>query len=152
MADPPSPNRTRAGRLLAGGLLGGGLAALPAIAGFWIASGPAAGWTAVAAAAGVLAFFAVGQGLQVAVADASAQLVLVVALGSYLVRVGAFGVLMMAGLGGAAGVRAFDPTALVVTTIAVVVGWITGEVVAYTRLRIPVFDSTENRPPTPTAR
>ncbi len=36
-----------------------------------------------------------------------------------------------------------DAGSVLVTTIAVVLGWITGEVIVFSRLRIPVFDETE---------
>ena len=115
-----------------------------------IAASPALG-SAVGVASGVVAgavvlgFFAVGQGLQWVVADASPRIALVVALGSYALRVVGLGMLAMAAT--AAGATAvLHPTALVLATAAVTVGWITGEVLAFRRLRIPVFDPVDGPP------
>ncbi len=141
-----TPQRQRAWRLLRGGLLGLLVAAVPTLALCWLLAGPA-GLAAGAAAAGVvLAFFALGQALQLAVADASPRIALFVALASYALRVLLLGVLLSAAL--SAPVRGGLPAgALLGSTLTATLGWITGEVIAFTRLRIPVFDSTQSAPP-----
>lgn len=147
-----NPNRRRALRLLVGGLLAGLAAGVVVSLGFWVGRGPASALAAVVTMLVVIGFFAVGQGLQAAVADASPRVGLVVALGSYAVRVTLLGVVVLGSLGGPDRVSGADPVAVVVATIAVTIGWVSGEVAAYHRLRIPVFDSLEGSPPTAAPR
>lgn len=142
-----NPNRRRALRLLLGGLLAALAAAVATSLGFLIGSGPASGLAGAVASLVVIGFFAAGQGLQAAVADASPRVGLVVALGSYAVRVTLLGVVVLGSLGGPDRLPGADPVAVVVATIAVTIGWVSGEVAAYHRLRIPVFDSLEDSPP-----
>lgn len=141
-----SPDRQRAWRLLRGGLLGLLVAAVPAVLLCWALAGSAGLATGAGAAGVVLAFFALGQALQLVVADASPRVALVVALASYAVRVVLLGILLSASLGSPApgGLHAGS---LLGSALAATVGWITGEVVAFTRLRIPVFDSTHSGSP-----
>lgn len=135
-----SDTAVRAQRLLVGGLVGGHVAALVAVGLFWARGGVAAGASAAVAAAATLAFYTIGLAVQVAVADAPAKRVLVVTLASYGFRVGVLGLVLGATLAAGERVPWLDPTAVVVTTVAVVVGWLTLEVWTYTRLRIPVYD------------
>lgn len=137
-----TPQRRRAWLLLRGGVLGLLAAGLPAIAiSGWVA-GAAAAATAAAAVAVVLVFFALGQSLQWAVADAIPQVALFVALASYALRVVLLGIVGSSALN-SPGTAVLHPGALLGGTLAATVGWIAGEVIAFTRLRIPVFDSTE---------
>lgn len=142
-----NPNRARALRLLAGGLLGGGLSGAIAMAGLWLGRGPSAGLAGLVTGVVVVGFFAVGQGLQAVVADASPRIGLVVALSSYLFRVVLLGVVVLGVWGAPDRLPGADATAIVVATILVTIGWVSGEVAAYHKLRIPVFDSTEQAPP-----
>ena len=72
---------------------------------------------------------------------------LVVALSSYLLRVVLLGVVVLGVLGTPDGMSGVDRLAVVVATIVVVVGWVSGEVTAYHKLRIPVYDSVTTDPP-----
>ncbi len=141
-----TPQRHRAWRLLRGGLIGLVAAAVPAAAICWLVAARAGLLTAMAAAGVVLAFFALGQALQLAVADASPRVALFVALTSYLLRIVLLGFLLSAGLSGPAP-NGLHAGCLLGSTLAATIGWIAGEVIAFTRLRIPVFDSTQASPP-----
>ena len=137
-----TPQRRRAWLLLRGGVLGLLVAGLPAIAISGVAVGASGAGVAAIGGGVVLVFFALGQSLQWAVADSTPQVALFVALASYALRVVLLGGLLSAALS-EAGPVALNPAALLGGTLAATVGWITGEVIAFTRLRIPVFDSTE---------
>ena len=133
----------RARTLLVGSAIGGHAAALVCVLAFLVARGPAAAaWSALAAVV-VLAFNIVGQGVQVAVADAPARTVFAAAMGSYLLRVTLLGLLLQLVMVNADRFLAFDAVALVVTTIAVVVVWLGTEFWVYSRLRIPVYDEPD---------
>lgn len=142
-----SPQRQRAWRLLRGGLWGLLGAAVPTLLLCGLLAGTAGLRSAAVAAAVVLAFFALGQTLQLAVADASPRIALVVALTSYVLRVVLLGVLLSAVLNSPV-TGGLHAGSLLGSTVAATLGWITGEVIAFTRLRIPVFESTGSaRPP-----
>lgn len=143
--------RQRARRLLAGGLLGLLVAAVPTLALCWLLAGLGGLATAAGAAGVVLAFFALGQALQLAVADASPRIALLVALTSYTLRVVLLGVLLSAALNNPAPAE-LHPGALLGAALAATLGWLTGEVIAFTRLRIPVFDSPDSGEPPRDAR
>ena len=108
----------------------------------WVFVGPSALPTVAVAAGVTLLFFVLGQAVQVVLADAHPLQVTIAALGSYVIRVFGLGVVLIVVLSrpDRAGLA---PIPLVVTTIAVVIGWLAGEFIAYSRLRIPVFDSTD---------
>jgi hypothetical protein len=146
-----TPQRQRAWRLLLGGLLGLVAAAVPTLSLCWLAAGPSGLATGAGAVGVVLVFFALGQSLQLAVAEASPRVALFVALSSYLLRVVLLGSLLSAALNTPVPIG-LHPGALLGATLAATLGWITGEVIAFTRLRIPVFDSTESVPPRRDAR
>lgn len=139
-----SPSAQRAQKLLVGGLVGGHVAALTVVGAFWVASGPNSAATAAIASAATIAFYTVALGVQLAVADASAKTVLIASLGSYLARVTVLGLALAATLTNADRWAWLDPVALVVATIAVVLGWIGFELWTYSRLRIPVFDPPDD--------
>ncbi|MDQ7993465.1 MAG: hypothetical protein REI45_12410 [Propionicimonas sp.] len=147
MAEPASPNRRRAQRLLAGGMAGAHVAALVVVAVAWILAGTVAGVSAAIAAVVVIAFMAIGQAVQLIVADARPKVVLIASLASYAIRVSLLGVLLVVVLGSAERFAVLHPVAVAVATIGVVLGWLVGEFRVYSRLRIPVFDSTEADPP-----
>ncbi|HRL48429.1 MAG TPA: hypothetical protein PLK46_06665 [Propioniciclava sp.] len=136
----PSDNVLRAQRLLVAGLVGGHIAAFTSVGLFWALAGADAGITAAIAAAATIAFYAIALGAQVIVADAAPKVVLFAWLASYLARVTVLGLALAVTLTQAQRFTWLDPIALVVTTIAVVLGWICFELYAYSRLRIPVFD------------
>lgn len=136
----PSGNVLRARRLLLGGAAGGGAALAVAVAVFGLVGGVDAVLSALVAGLVTLGFFAVGQGVQVLVADAAPVQVLLAALLSYLGRVIGLGVLLWFALADPARSAAIDPRAVVFTTIGVVVGWLAVQFWVFSRLRIPVFD------------
>jgi hypothetical protein len=135
-----SANVQRARRLLAGGAAGGHAALLTCVGIFLVAGGRNAALSAAVAGVVTIAFFTIGQAVQVVVADAPARRVLVASLASYLLRVTALGGLLMLALASADRIAWLEPLPVAVTTIAVVVGWLALELWTYSRLRIPVYD------------
>lgn len=65
---------------------------------------------------------------------------LAIALGSYTGRIAVFGLLLALALGSDSLARAVDLTALGITALVVVMGWMAGEIWAWSRLRIPIYD------------
>lgn len=142
-----SANTVRARQLLTGAAIGGHTVAVVCVATFWFVRGPAAGVSAAVAGAVVLAFSMIGQAVQVLVADAPAKTVMIAALASYGFRVSALGIVLLLALDNAPRLEAMDPIAVVVTTIAVVFGWLATEFWVYSRLRIPIYDEPDDRRP-----
>ncbi len=145
MAEPDGSRRTsanayRARQLLAAGAVGGHVALVTCVGVFAVAGGVNPALSAALAGAVTIAFFVVGQAVQVLVADAPARRVLIASLASYLLRVTALGGLLMLALNNPYRLSWLDPTAVAITTIAVVVGWLATELWRYSRLRIPVYD------------
>ncbi|MCC6495170.1 MAG: hypothetical protein IT193_02800 [Propionibacteriaceae bacterium] len=139
-----SANVQRARSLLVGGAVGGHSVLLLAVVGFGLALGvPGA---ASAAVSGILAiaFFTIGQAVQILVADSPPSTVLVAALASYTVRVTALGFLLVLALDNADRIALMNPMVVVVTTIAVVIGWLGAEFWVYSRMRILIYDEPEN--------
>lgn len=148
MAEPrpgggPSPNVLRARRLLAGGAAGGHAALLVCVVVFGVVGGVAGAVSAALAGVLTIAFFTIGQAVQVLVADAEPRRVLFAALVSYAGRIAALGALLVVALANRERLSGMDPTAVAVSTIVVVVGWLAAEIWVFSRLRIPVFDNTE---------
>ncbi len=149
MAEPakgrtPSPNVLRARRLLVAGAAGGHIALVICVVVFGLVGGLAGGVSSALAGILTIAFFTIGQAVQVIVADADPRTVLAAALASYIGRVVGLGALLAAALANADRLTAMDPTAVAVTTIAVVLGWLGMEIRAFSRLRMPVFDESEH--------
>ena len=132
----------RARQLWLGGLIGGHLAWLTLIGIALISAGGSGLISALISGAVVIGFFAIGGAILAAVADWPPISVMVVALASYVLRVIGAGILLWQALQHAERLN-LQPGIVVATTIAVVLGWVGAEVWAFTRLRIPVFDSTE---------
>lgn len=133
----------RARRLLAGGAVGGHAALASCVVAFGIAAGVPGAVSSALAGILTIAFFTIGQAVQVLVADADPRTVLFASLVSYIARVGGLGALLAVALANADRFTAMDPTAVAVTTIAVVLGWLAAEIWVFSRLRLPVFDETE---------
>ena len=155
MADPirpagPSPNVARARRLLAGGAIGGHVALLIAVTAFGLAGGVAGAISAALAGILTVAFFTIGQAVQILVADADPRTVLFASLVSYIARVGGLGALLALALSNAEKLTSMNTTAVAATTIVVVLGWLGAEIWVFSRLRLPVFDETERGSNTPT--
>ena len=133
---------SRARRLLVGGLLGALAAGAAAVVGCGVADGAPGAAVAGGAVVAVVAFFALGQAVQVWCADLDPRLVLVAALTSYVVRVGALGGLVLGVLAQPGPWTAHRPAALG-AALAAVAGWLAGEIWVYARLRIPVYDESD---------
>lgn len=146
MAEPRvlSPSMRRAQRLLVAGLLGGHVAALLASLFFFLWRGPASGFSALIAAVIALAFYTIGQAVQVAMADASPQRVLTASLASYAIRVSALAGLLILTTQAESRLAGVDRVAVVVGTLSVVTGWLAAEIWTFARMRVPIFDSTED--------
>jgi ATP synthase protein I len=110
---------------------------------FGFAGGAAGAVSAALAGILTIAFFTIGQAVQVLVADADPRTVLFASLVSYIARVGGLGALLAVALANADRFTAMNTTAVAVTTIAVVLGWLATEIWVFSRLRLPVFDETE---------
>ncbi|MCE1173946.1 MAG: hypothetical protein LWW77_04970 [Propionibacteriales bacterium] len=138
----PQTNRGRGLWLLGWGGGGALLTWILAMIGFGWAQGPGALAGAAAGGAVTWVFFVLGQLVQVALADAEALIAMMSAMLSYVIRV--VGLVLAAVL-----LNRFlpelDGLAIAVAAIAVAVGWTTAEIWAYTRLRIPVFDSSQGK-------
>ncbi|MCA0294909.1 MAG: hypothetical protein LCH96_06265 [Actinobacteria bacterium] len=148
MAEPsrrpaPSPNVARARHLLAAGAAGGHTALGLCVVAFGITGGTAGAISAALAGILAIAFFTIGQAVQVLVADADPRTVLTAAVASYILRVVGLGALLALALANAERLTAMNPTAVAVSTIAVVLGWLGVEIWAFSKLRLPVFDETE---------
>ncbi|MFT4109331.1 hypothetical protein, partial [Propionicimonas sp.] len=121
------------------------IAMVVCVVGFGLSGGVLPAVSAAIAGVLTIAFFTIGQAVQVLVADAEPGRVLLAALLSYAGRMGALGVLLALALANRERLAGMDPVAVVVTTIAVVAGWLAAEIRVFARLRIPVFDETERQ-------
>lgn len=138
-----SPNRTRAAQLLVGGLVGwhGGLA-VAVLLGIWL--GGARGLFSALIGAGLaLAYYAIGQGIQVQYADAAPTVLRSASMWSYVVRVAILGGLLWAVLQWPAALAAMDTRGLFAGVVLGVIGWLVGLVVRFRSLRIPAYDESE---------
>lgn len=117
-----------------------------AVVAFLLARGPASGVSAAVAAGATLVFYTIGLAVQVAVADAAPKRVLGASMASYLLRVSVFGVLLGLALAHADAVAWVDKVAVVVATIATVIGWLAAEAWVHAHLRIPVYDTEDEVP------
>jgi ATP synthase protein I len=143
---PASANVLRARQLLAGGAMGGHAAALIVIGVLYFVRGPGSLASSALTALAVLAFFGVGQLVQIRVADAAPQVVLTAALASYAFRVGLPALALIAVSSDPQRLAGMDRVAVAVTAIVVVLGWLAAEIWTFSRLRIPVFDRPEDDP------
>lgn len=141
---PLTASQGRARTLLLAGLAGTHVGAALCVTAFGVTRGALSAASAALGAALVVFFFTLGGAVQLAVADARPRLVLVASLGSYLVRVGIL-VLLLAVYDRAWRWRALDGLAVAVTVIVTVICWLGSEIVAYSRLRIPVLDTRYTR-------
>ncbi|MFT4217373.1 MAG: hypothetical protein QM619_09360 [Micropruina sp.] len=139
-----SANAARARTLLRAGALGGTVLAVVTVAAALIWRGPASGLSALIAAVTTLAFMGLGQLIQVGTADAPPQQMMVAWLISYAARVGVPGIGLVVASARPELLAAMDRIAVAGATVAVVVGWLAAEIRAFTRLRIPVFDQTDD--------
>lgn len=136
----------RARTLLVAGLLGGHVAAILVVVLSGMLQGPRAAASAAIAAVVTIAFFAIGQGVQVIYANADPRRVLVAALLSYFLRVGVLGSLLAIAMRSARVAAALSPEAIFAGAVVTLLGWLTVELVAWKRLRIPVYDTEYDGP------
>lgn len=144
----PSPSAIRARRLLAGGLAGSHAVALACVGVFLVRDGLPGLASAGLAAAMVVLFYTIGQAVQVRVADSPATAVFRASVGSYIIRVTALAGLLAVYLRFADDSSRLLPVPLAVTAIATVIGWLAGEILVFSRLRIPNFDEPAEGGPT----
>ena len=139
----PSPNRARATRLFVGGLVGwhGGLA-LAAITGIVI-GGTVGLLSALIGAALAVAYYAIGQGVQMQYADAPPRTLRAASLVSYVVRVSLLGGLLWASIVWPTIMAALDARGLFAGIVLGVLGWLAGLVVVFRKLRVPTFDEPD---------
>ncbi len=137
---------TRARRLLIGGFVGAHVVAVLCVVGFLVGGGTGPGVTAAITAAIVIVFFAIGQGVQIIVADRPPKVVLVAALTSYTIRVTVLGWVLWLVVAQRARYAWIDAPAAIITTVLVVHGWLLAEFWVYRKLRIPVYDTPYSPP------
>lgn len=141
-----SANVRRARQLLAGGATLGHAAALIVVGVLFFVRGPAGALSGAISALAVLAFFGLGQLVQILVADSSPQVVMAAALGSYAFRVGLPAIALIAIGSNPERLAGMDRVSVAVAAISVVLAWLAGEIWAFSRLRIPIFDPPESDP------
>ncbi len=150
-ASGPSPSQRRALTLLKAGALGGHAGALAVTAFFFATRGVASGVWCLVSAGVALVFYLLGQAVQVRVADEDPERVLVVSLVSYGVRVSALGGLLALALTQGARLESLDRVAVVAGTLTVVVSWLAAEIVAFSRMRFPLYEQQSPKRGTSTA-
>ena len=137
----PSVHVVRARKLLYGGLVGGVGASIVCLVVFFLTSG-VAGLASSALAAGMVVFFYTGgQLVMVRFADAGARTLLLVSMFSYTARVVILGLILLLFNSHRTTWTAIEPLPLFITTIGVVAGWLSVEVLVFRRLRIDAFDT-----------
>ena len=143
VAPVSGPSRTGAATaharyLLLAGLLGGHVGLIGSTAVFAVVGGAVAAASAAVGSVLAILFFSLGQAVVLRYAERDGSAVLVAALGSYALRI--------AGLVGAfalyegSGLELLDRTATSLAVVATVLLWTTAEVVAFARMRMPVYD------------
>jgi hypothetical protein len=142
----PSIHVVRARKLLYAGLAGGGAAALICLIIFAVLGGTTGLVSAVLGAAMVLFFYAVGQLVMIAFADAGARTLLMVSMASYTGRVVILGLLLLIVNNNRDNWTAIDAMTVFITAVAVVVGWLVVEVFVFNRLRISIYDQQYSAP------
>lgn len=142
----PSIHVVRARKLLFGGLAGGLAAALICLIIFGVLDGAKGVGSAALGAAMVLFFYAVGQLVMVAFADAGARTLMAVSMASYTGRVVILGLILMIFEKNRDAWRAINANTIFITTIAVIVGWLVVEVMVFRKLRIGIYDTEYEGP------
>ncbi|GAA2105930.1 hypothetical protein GCM10009841_25200 [Microlunatus panaciterrae] len=97
--------------------------------------------SAALASAMVLFFYTVGQLVMVLFANAGARTLMLVSMVSYTARIVLLGVALWSYNSHREAWPTLVPMAIFVTTIVVVVGWLTVEVLVFSRLRIGIYDT-----------
>jgi len=136
----PSIHVVRARKLLFAGLAGGLAAALICLIVFGVTGGGRGLGSAAFGAGMVLFFYAVGQLVMVAFADAGARTLLSVSMASYTGRVVILGLILLVVDRHRDSWHWLNAMTVFIATIAVVAGWLIAEVFMFSRLRIGSFD------------
>ena len=144
----PSVHTARARKLLYGGLAGGVVAAAVCLLVFALRDGLAGFFSAALGAGAVLFFYAAGQLVMVAFADAGARTLLAVSMASYTARVVLIGLLLVAYDRYRDSWPNLVPMGIFLTTVAVVACWLAAEVFVFSRLRIGHYDTEYVAPST----
>jgi ATP synthase protein I len=105
-----------------------------------VASGLDGLWGALLGLLMVITFSGLGLLVLHASRRSSPTTQLAVALASYTGRIGLFGLLLALALGSESLAENVDLTALGITALVVVAGWMAGEIWAWARLRVPIYD------------
>lgn len=142
----PSVHVVRARKLLFGGLAGGLFAALVCLIIFGMSGGAKGLGSAGLGAAMVLFFYAVGQLVMVAFADAGARSLMAVSMASYTGRIVVLGLILMIFEKNRHAWQAISANTIFITTIAVIVGWLVVEVLVFRKLRIGIYDTEYQTP------
>jgi ATP synthase protein I len=146
--DPAHPARDTAGQatrnpalaMLRGALVAAVVVGVNAAAVAAIASGLDGLWGALLGVLTVVLFSGLGLLALHLSRRTSPTTQLAVALASYTGRIGVFGLLLALALGSESLERTVDLTALGLTALVVVMGWMAGEIWAWSHLRIPIYD------------
>lgn len=136
----------RARQLFMAGFLGAHAIALTCVVGFAIGGGTGPAATSAIAAAIAIVFFAIGQGVQIWVAERPPKVVLIAALSSYTLRVTLLGLALWAVVVQRDRYVWIDPPAAILTTVLVVHGWLAAEFWVFSKMRIPAFDTPSPTP------
>lgn len=142
----PSIHVVRARKLLYGGLVGGLAAAIICLIIFGVTGGAQGLGSAALGAGMVLFFYAVGQIVMVAFADAGARTLMAVSMASYTGRVVILGLILMIFEKNRDAWNAIDANTIFISTIAVIVGWLLVEVLVFRKLRIGIYDTEYTGP------
>jgi ATP synthase protein I len=130
--------------MLRGALLAAVVVGVNAAAVAGVASGADGVWGALLGLLMVVLFSGLGLLALHASRRTSPTTQLAVALGSYTGRIAVFGVLLGLALSSEWLDENVDLTALGITALVVVMGWMAGEIWAWTHLRIPIYDLDQN--------
>lgn len=130
----------RARALLVAGVIGAHVAGLTCIGIFTVIGGARGMASAAVGFALVLLFSTIGQLIMTWLAAARPQVVMLAAVASYLGRCAMLTVALGWVFSQPELLAVTDRLALVVTTAVTVIGWITAEIVRFTRMRIPAFE------------
>lgn len=125
-------------RLLVVGMLGGQVGLIGSTVVLGIARGGVAAASAAVGAVIAILFFSLGQAVVLRYAERQGSALLAAALASYGIRVS--GLAGAIALYEASGSVLLDRTATALGIVATVLLWTTAEVVAFARMRIPVYD------------
>ncbi|WBQ07406.1 hypothetical protein [Kribbella sp. CA-293567] len=143
-ASPPSEagqaTRHPALAMLRGALVAGVVVGLNAAAVSVVAAGLKGLWGALLGLLMVIIFSGAGLLALHLARHASPTLQLAVAMGSYTGRIAVFGGLLIIALSSDSLAANVNLTTLGVSAILVVMGWMAGEIWAWSRLRVPIYD------------